>query len=164
MIAPFTFLFAYKAGPMARSGSRETSDILNRNVTPLGLKDIANLREAALRAISPIKPPDSNAQVGKLVWEARRTDAGHNLPHCDLVYFLLVDLLRFPNLGRSEKIAWSVPIDFEGTIYLVDHRQFGVGVFCGSPNTQENHAKRIVSLISKCLASAGTGEGVLPLR
>jgi hypothetical protein len=107
------------------------------------------LREAALRAISPIKPPDSNAQLGKLVWEARRTDAGRNLPYYYLVYFLLVELLRFPNLGRFEKIAWSVPIDFVGTVYLVDHRKFGVGVFCEDPDAQENQAERIVSLISK---------------
>src|SRR5260370_16721362 len=111
--------------------------------------DVEKVREAALRAISPIKPPNSNAQLGKLVWEARRTEAGRNLPHYYLVYFLLVELLRFPNLGRSEKIAWSVPVDFDRTVYLVDHRKFGVGVFCENPDVQENQAKRIVSLISK---------------
>jgi hypothetical protein len=118
-------------------------------MTPLALKDIENLRGAALRAISPIKPPDSNAQLGKLLWEARRTEAGRNLPYYYLVYFLLIELLRFPNLGRSEKIAWSIPIDFEGTIYLVEYRKFGVGVFCEKADTQEDQAKRIVSLISK---------------
>src|SRR2546430_16485883 len=94
-------------------------------VTLLFPKDVEKLREMALRAISPIKPPDSNAQLDRLVWEARRTEAGRSLPHYYLVYFLLVELLRFPNLGRSEKIAWSIPMDFEGTIYLVDHRKFG---------------------------------------
>ena len=134
---------------IAWSGIQETSDILKQNVSPLLIKEMEKLREAALRAISPIKPPDSNAQLGKLVWEAQRTEAGRNLPHYYLVYFLLVELLRFPNLGRFEKIAWSVPIDFEGTVYLVDHRKFGVGVFCENPNAQENQAERIVSLISK---------------
>ena len=119
------------------------------NVSPLPVKEIENLREAALRAISPIRPPDSTAQLGKLLREARRTKAGRNLPHYYLIYFLLVELLRFPNLGKFEKVAWSVPIDFKGTIYLVDHRKFGVGVFCESPDSHEDEAKRIVSLISR---------------
>lgn len=125
------------------------SDILKTNVSPLSVKEIEKLREAALRAVSPIRPPDSTTQLGKLLWEARRTKAGRNLPHYYLVYFLLVELLRFPNLGKFEKIAWSVPIDFKGTIYLVDHRKFGVGVFCESPDSHEDEAKRIVSLISR---------------
>ncbi len=127
----------------------KTSDILNENVTPLLVADVDKIREAALRAVSPIKPPDSNAQVRKLLWEVLRTKAGRGLPHYYLVYFLLVELLRFPNLGKFEKIAWSVPIDFKGTIYLVDHRKFGVGVFCESPDSHEDEAKRIVSLISR---------------
>lgn len=61
------------------------------------------------------------------LWEVRRTEGGRNLAHYYLVYFLLVELLRFFNFGRSEKIAWSIPIGFEGTTYLVDHRKFGVG-------------------------------------
>jgi hypothetical protein len=118
-------------------------------VSPLSPKENEDLREAALRAISPIRPLDSTAQLGRLLWEAQRTKAGRNLPHYYLVYFLLVELLRFPNLGKFEKIAWSVPIHFEGTVYLVEHRKFGVGVFCESPDTHEDQAKRIVSLISR---------------
>jgi hypothetical protein len=118
-------------------------------VTPLLLKEIEELREQALRAISPIKSPDSDAQLGKLLWQAQRTKAGRDLPHYYLVYFLLVELLRFRNVGKSEKIAWSIPIDFEGTTYLVDHRKFGVGVFCENPEAHEDQAKRIVSLISR---------------
>lgn len=118
-------------------------------MTPLLLKEIEELREQALRAISPIKSPDSDAQLGKLLWQAQRTKAGRDLPHYYLVYFLLVELLRFRNVGKSEKIAWSIPIDFEGTTYLVDHRKFGVGVFCENPEAHEDQAKRIVSLISR---------------
>jgi hypothetical protein len=87
--------------------------------------------------------------MGKLLWEARRTNAGRDLPHYYLVYFLLVELLRFPDLGKFEKIAWSVPIDFEGAIYLVEHRKLGVGIFCENPDAHEDEAKRIVSLIMK---------------
>jgi hypothetical protein len=37
-------------------------------------------------------------------------------------------LLGFHDLGRFEKLAWSVPIDFEGIAYLIEYRKFGVGV------------------------------------
>ena len=124
-------------------------DILNWNVTPLLLKEIEILREQTLRAIFPIESPDSDAQRGKLLWEPQRTKAGRDLAHYYLVYFLFVDLLRFRNFGKSEKIAWSIPIYFEGTTYLIDHRKFGVGIFCENPDAHENQAKRIVSLISK---------------
>jgi hypothetical protein len=42
-----------------------------------------------------------------------------------VVYFLLVDLLGFKNLGTFEKIAWSVPVDFEGRAFLIEHRKAG---------------------------------------
>jgi len=114
----------------------------------LSIKEIDDLRELALRAISPIKPPDSTAELGGAFWKAQRTKAGHDLPHYYLVYFLLVDLLRFPHSGRWEKVAWSIPIEFDGVVYLIDHRKFGVGIFCEDAAEHEAQAKRIVSLIS----------------
>jgi hypothetical protein len=66
-----------------------------------------------------------------------------------LIYFLLVDLLGFKDLGRFEKLAWSVPIDFEGTAYLIEHRKFGVGVFARDAEGEEQNAKLIVDRIKK---------------
>jgi hypothetical protein len=120
----------------------------------LSPEEIEKLRELALRAISPIKPPDSKAELGGVFWQAQRTKAGHDLPHYYLVYFLLVELLRFPHSGRWEKIAWSIPIEFDGAIYLIDHRKFGVGVFCENPAERETQAMQIVSLISKGVKAA----------
>lgn len=118
-------------------------------VTTLSPEEIEKLRKAAQRAISPIKPWASKAPAGWGRWQSGRTKAGRNLPHYYFVYFLLVDLLQFPHSGRSEKIAWSIPIDFEGTIYLLDHRKLGMGVFCENSDAHEPQAKRIVSLISR---------------
>jgi hypothetical protein len=117
-------------------------------------EELEKLRGIALRAISPIKPADSNSQLGELFWKAERTKAGRNLPHYYLVYFLLVDLLGFPDWGRDEKVAWSVPIEFEATPFLISHRKFGVGVFCENADSQEDKAKRIVGLISKGVRAA----------
>jgi hypothetical protein len=108
------------------------------------------VRAAALRAISPIKPADSMTKADQqFLFTATRTDAGEKLPPYYLVYFLLVDLLSFHNLGRFEKLAWSVPIDFEGVAYLIDYRKFGVGVFAREGDEWERQAARIVKLINK---------------
>jgi hypothetical protein len=58
-----------------------------------------------------------------------RTNGGRDLPPYYLVYFLLVDLLGFPNLGKWEKTAWTVPIRFQGRLYGIEHRKMGLGIF-----------------------------------
>lgn len=112
--------------------------------------EIESTREAARRAISPLREAglESNADKNSL-FAATRTDAGRDLPPYYLVYFLLVDLLGFKNLGQFEKVAWSVPIDFNGRVFLVEHRKLGVGVFARDPHSEEPQAREIVSLIKK---------------
>jgi hypothetical protein len=111
-------------------------------------QDLETIRARANRAISPIKPGDSTLGRDMEYWaSARRTDAGVRLPAYYLVYFLLVDLLRFPNLGRFEKEAWTVPIDFNGQTFTITHAKFGLGVFVPKPRNHENEAKRVVDLM-----------------
>jgi len=113
------------------------------------------VRETARQAISPIKPVDTGTEADKkFLFTATRTDAGRRLPPYYLVYFLLVDLLGFRNLGRFEKLAWSVPIDFEGVAFLIEHRKFGVGVFAREGEEWERQAKRIVGLIHRGVKTA----------
>ncbi len=72
------------------------------------------VRDAALSAIGELEPsgaPKSQAEARGLFLSSR-TRSGHDLPPYYLVYFLLVDLLGFPNLGQGEKVAWSVPDRF----------------------------------------------------
>jgi len=85
---------------------------------------------------------------------AQRTDAGRELPPYYLCYFLLVDLMGFKNLGQFEKISWSVPIDYKGTAYLIEHRKLGLGLFAADKESQEEEAKEIVKLISKSIKLA----------
>jgi hypothetical protein len=70
------------------------------------------------------------------------------------VYFLLVELLGFENLGQFEKLAWSIPVDLDGVAYLIEHRKFGVGVFVQNKEVDEPQAQRIVSLIKKGVTAA----------
>ena len=110
--------------------------------------EIEPVREKARQAILPIKAVDSNSTADKnFLFTAVRTDAGRKLPPYYLVNFLLIDLLGFPNLGRFEKLAWSVPIEFDGAVYLIEHRKFGVGVFARKGDEWERQAERIVKLI-----------------
>ncbi len=117
--------------------------------------ELEPVRAAARRAIAPIKTADENTEAEqKFLDTATRTEAGSKLPPYYLVYFLLVDLLGFPNLGKFEKLAWSVPIDFEGDAYLVEHRKFGVGVVARAGDKWEKQAERVVELLHKGVASA----------
>ena len=70
------------------------------------------------------------------------------LPAPYLIYFLLVELLGFKDLGRFDKLAWSIPVDFEGKAFLVEHRKFGVGVFTQDDDDLDA-AKHIALLIKK---------------
>lgn len=118
--------------------------------------ELIPIREAALRAIQPIRPADKFSEAeDHFLPNAERTNAGEKLPPYYLVYFLLVDLLGFRNLGQAEKIAWSIPIDFQGRAFLVEHRKSGVGVFAHDAIMEEQQAEQIVRLIKKGVQEAG---------
>ncbi len=113
------------------------------------------IRAAAMRAIAPIKPADSTTRASpKFLFLAKRTVAGNQLPPYYLVYFLLVDLLGFEKVGKLEKVAWSIPIDFNGQAFVVEHRKLGVGVFVENPDRDEQAARQIVQRIQKAVKSA----------
>lgn len=113
-------------------------------------KDVARIRMSVRQAIDPIKPADVNF-LEKFSFQAtaKKSLAGRNLPPYCLVYFLLCELLDFPNLGIGEKVAWSVPIVFKGNPFLIEHKKFGLGIF--APYSEENilEAKQISVLLSK---------------
>ncbi len=83
------------------------------------------VRDTALKSIGELEPagvPKSEAEA-KGIFLSSRTNGGRDLPAYYLVYFLLVDLLGFPNLGRWEKVAWRVPVRYRGRLYAIEHRQ-----------------------------------------
>lgn len=117
--------------------------------------NIDEIRARVLRAIIPLKAADSNTIARKdFLFAAKRTEAGRRLPPYYLIYFLLVDLLGFRNLGRFEKIAWSIPVDYKGKAFLIEHRKFGLGVFAATLPEDENAAAEIVTLIQKAVRAA----------
>ena len=118
-------------------------------------EDLEALKKKVLDALSPIKEADENTKANKnFLFSAQRTNAGRSLPPYQLVYFLLYDLLGFRDLGRSEKVAWSIPIDFNGKAFLIEHRKLGVGVFASNLEQDEADAQQIVKRIHKAVKMA----------
>ncbi len=105
--------------------------------------DIDAVREQASDAIKPLKPSDSDTH-GRY-----RTQASHKLPEHYLVYFLLVDLLGFHNLGKADKVAWSIPVDLEGRKLSIGHWKMGLGLFSSTASCDETAANEIVRLICR---------------
>ncbi len=120
-----------------------------------GTFDFEKVRLKAARVIGPLKPADEHSAAQRdMLFSARRTNAGRYLPEPYLVYFLLVDLLGFSDLGRWEKRAYSIPVDFKGRAYLVEHRKLGLGLFADDPSTHEEDAMEVVRLIQKAVRAA----------
>jgi hypothetical protein len=117
--------------------------------------DIDKIRVAAARAIGPLKPAGENTPAAKdFLFGAMRTDASRGLPPYYLVFFLLVDLLGFRNLGQFEKISWSVPVEFNGKAFLIEHRKFGLGIFAGKLPEDEADAGEIAKLLARATKAA----------
>ncbi len=135
--------------------------------------NLAHARNAALAALGDIKPagpPQGGDELHALMM-ASRTNGGRGLPPYYLVYFLLVDLLGFANLGQWEKVAWIVPIRYSGRLYSIEHRKMGLGIFAptykndlrrigravasGIPGDEaERHATEICKLINEAVSKA----------
>ena len=129
--------------------------------------EILLIREVALNALEGLEPagaPRSDAEGRGLILSSR-TNGGRGLPAYYLVYFLLIDLLGFPNLGKWEKSAWTVPVRYCGRLYGIEHRKMGLGVFApnldpearmsGVPSAQaEEDARAIATLITKAVSIA----------
>ena len=105
--------------------------------------DIEAIRQKARTAIRPLKKTSSE------YFGRNRTKAGRGLPDYYLVYFLLVDLLGFEDLGRHDKIAWSIPVDLDGQVLFIEHRKLGLGIFSSHRTDSEEAAKEVVGVVKR---------------
>lgn len=118
-------------------------------------EDFESIRMMAKRTLGPIRPTDESTKADKhFLFNGKQTDAGKQLPPYYLVYFLLVDLLGFKNLGRFEKIDWSIPIDFNGQAYLIEHRKFGICLLAHDPDAEKGATEEIVIRLKKAVKVA----------
>jgi hypothetical protein len=136
---------------MDTSSGRERVIQMPKNL-PLELEAV---RDVARRALGPVLPASKSTPANKdFLFSAQRSRAGRDLPPYYLVYFVLVDLLGFHNLGKFEKVSWSVPIEYCGRAFLIEHRKLGVGVFVENSETDEADAREIVTYIKKAVKAA----------
>ncbi|MBW4468221.1 MAG: hypothetical protein KME07_22570 [Pegethrix bostrychoides GSE-TBD4-15B] len=113
-------------------------------------EDIETLKQKVERILAPI----ASAVEKDSLFGVSRTDAGRSLPPYYLVYFLFVDLLGYKNSGQFEKVSWSVPIDYNGNAYLLEHRKLGMGLFASDKENQESDCQEIVKRITKAIKAA----------
>jgi hypothetical protein len=114
------------------------------------------LQEKCRRLLSPMKPADDKTRAKKDFLSTAHKPVGANeLPPPHLIYFLLEELLGYEDLGRFEKLAWSIPVDLDGHAYLLEHRKSGVGIFTQDNTTDEiDGARRIAGLIGRAVRGA----------
>ncbi len=49
----------------------------------------------------------------------------NQIPPAHIVFLMFVTLLGYKYTGREEKVAWTIPITYKGTPFLLSHRKFG---------------------------------------
>jgi len=117
--------------------------------------DLKVLKNEIEQCISPIKPVNDKTLVEKdFLFKAQKTEASKKLPPYYCVYFLFVELLGYKNLGQFEKISWSIPIDYNGVAFLIEHRKFGLGIFAQNAESQETEADEIATRINRAVKKA----------
>lgn len=150
--------------PIDLSAFTHMSEEINSSSLPEAMQRIHNTALRAIGELVPAGAPKSEAEP-KGLFLSSRTNGGRDLPPYYLVYFLLVDLLKFPNMGKWEKSAWTIPVRYQGRLYGIEHRKMGLGIF--APNLDpdarmsttpgeeaEADAKEISALIKKGVAAA----------
>ena len=102
-----------------------------------------------------MKPADDKTRAKKDFLSTAHKPVGANeLPPPHLICFLLEELLGYEDLGRFEKLAWSIPVDLDGHAYLLEHRKSGVGIFTQDNTTDEiDGARGIAGLIGRLSAA-----------
>lgn len=117
--------------------------------------EVEKVRAAAWRSINPLRPASRETTAAQnFLFSAKRKVGPDALPPYYLVRFLLVDLLEFRDLGQFEKVAWSVPVEFNGKAFLVEHRKFGLGIFAGDAHDDPLDAREIARLIHRGVKAA----------
>ncbi|MBE9577241.1 hypothetical protein [Flavobacterium proteolyticum] len=113
---------------------------------------IEKYKEIALKILSPIKSIDENTKAEKnFLFTAKRCPTTNRLPNYYLVYFLFADLLKYKDLGKFEKIAWSFPIEYNGKAFLIEYRKFGIGIFVNDIEKDQVEANEIVNKIIRAV-------------
>ena len=120
-------------------------------------KKLAAVLAAILRDFEPWKDPDRDYQWGgpKVELTAEQIKA---LPPYS-IFLALVTFSNFPYYGRSEKIAWTVPVRFRGISYLISHQKFGLRIHPANP--EDTNAELEAAMIDRLLHAIRISDGLV---
>lgn len=75
--------------------------------------------------------------------------------HPFIVFIIFVYLKKFKFYGREEKVAWTIPIKFKGTPFILTHRKFGFRIISNYESEEiKNFAIEAMTLINKAIPYA----------
>jgi len=112
-------------------------------------KDIEKIRRKVIKALDNISPVNENTYAEKeFLFKAKGALNHKQLPPYYLLYFLFVDLLKYKNLGTFEKVAWTIPFDYKGKAYLIEHTKFGVYLNAHNPIEEKREIQEILERIN----------------
>jgi hypothetical protein len=70
-----------------------------------------------------------------------------------------VTFSRFPYYGKSEKIAWSIPILFKGAPHLISHEKCGLKIHPAEPEPRDIEHERL--LVDRLLHAVRIADGMV---
>jgi hypothetical protein len=120
-------------------------------------KKLAGVLAGILRDFEPWTDPDRTQQWGgpQVQLSAEQIKA---LPPYS-IFLALVTFSKFPYYGRSEKIAWTLPVCFKGVRYLISHQKFGLRIHPANPT--ETSAELEAALVDCLLHSVRITDGLV---
>ena len=96
-------------------------------------------RNIVQRAMSGVSKPSKSAGI------TGRYTVFKGVPHSEyyLIFLMLVDLLEYEYFGPYEKIAYGIPIEFDGLSYSINYQKFGMRIECSEGGDGANFYKII---------------------
>ena len=109
------------------------------------------LRQRILKTLSPIIQSEKAIKTAGDCWFSEKLLNSEQLPPYYVIHFLFVELLGFKKFGHFEKVSWTIPLEYEGVIFSIEHRKFGVGAFCEAHLPKEilSHIQRRINTSAK---------------
>ena len=120
-------------------------------------KKLAAVLAGILKDFEPWSDPDRDHQ-----WGGPKVDLSEEqvraLPPFS-VFLALVTFSNFPYYGRSEKIAWTVPVRYRSVPYLISHQKFGLRIHPANP--AETNDELEASMMDRLLHAVRISDGLV---
>jgi len=118
-------------------------------------EELSFLKARLSKELQDLKPVSKNKLANlSSHFNTDRTFAGRALRQYYLYYFLLVEFLEYEDLGQFEKVSFSIPIEYKGQLFFLEHRKLGLGLVTEKPKEKEQTAEEVVHKLNAALEMA----------